>query len=512
MTEFDRRTFLRASGAAVALAGLTALGGEATAAAAPSCPPVPSQGAIDDLRRRLHGTVLTPGDPGYDTAGQPANGRYEDIRPAVIAQCADEADVVTCIQWSTENGVPPVGRGGGHSYAGLSTTTGLLIDIGRLNWFAVDAQTVTAVCGGAALNQNLIDATIDTPLFLPGGTCLGVGLGGLVLGGGIGYNMHWAGLTSDHLLASRIVTASGEILEIDCAHHPDLFWACRGGAGGNFGINTSFTFDLVEVPAGDITYFRFDWRGADAACAAMAAFNALLVTAPPAYNSSFMAQATPVGAGGPREAIDLFARGQYIGPVDEFQDLVQPLLAAAGPPVTSVVQPMSFWDVQRIWVTEEPAQHNFGDISRYAREPVSDTVVAKLIDLLAACPSRTDTNNGSMWSLGWVGGDVVNAIGRTDTAYVHRGMSTLLRPTPVWADDAPAAVGKDLLAWTDDMVAIIAPHTPDESYQNFPNRRIENWQQQYYAENYDRLVAVKTKYDPHDLFHNPQSIPPASRG
>jgi FAD/FMN-containing dehydrogenase len=87
-----------------------------------------------------------------------------------------------------------------------------------------------------------------------------------------------------------------------------------------------------------------------------------------------------------------------------------------------------------------------------------------------------------------------------------------LRPTPVWADDAPAAVGKDLLAWTDDMVAIIAPHTPDESYQNFPNRRIENWQEQYYAENYDRLVAVKTKYDPHDLFHNPQSIPPASRG
>jgi FAD/FMN-containing dehydrogenase len=266
------------------------------------------------------------------------------------------------------------------------------------------------------------------------------------------------------------------------------------------------------VPAGDITYFRFDWRGADAACAAMAAFNALLVTAPPGFNSSFMAQATPVGAGGPREAIDLFARGQYVGPVDELQDLVRPLLAAAGPPVTSVVQPMSFWDVQRIWVTEEPAQHNFGDISRYAREPVSDTVVAKLIDLLAACPSRTDTNNGSMWSLGWVGGDVVNAIGRTDTAYVHRGMSTLLRPTPVWADDAPAAVGKDLLAWTDDMVAIIAPHTPDESYQNFPNRRIENWQEQYYAENYDRLVAVKTKYDPHDLFHNPQSIPPASRG
>jgi FAD/FMN-containing dehydrogenase len=509
MTEFDRRTFLRASGAALALAGLTTFGGGATATAAPSASATPSQGAIDDLRRRLRGAVLTPGDPGYDAASEPANGRYRAIRPAVVAQCADEADVVTCVRWSTENCVPPVGRGGGHSYAGLSTTTGLLVDIDRLNSFTVDPRAGTAVCGGGAKNQNLIDATINTRLFLPGGTCLGVGLGGLVLGGGIGYNMHWAGLTSDHLLASRIVTASGEILDIDATHHPDLFWACRGGAGGNFGINTSFTFDLVEVPTAEITYFRFDWRGADAACAAMAAYNALTVTAPPGFNSSFMAQATPVGAGGPREAIDLFARGQYIGPADELRDLVRPLLAAAGPPVTSVVQPMPFWDVQRIWVTEEPQQHNFGDISRYAREPVPDTVVAKLIDLLAACPSRTETNNGSMWSLGWVGGDVVNAIGRTETAYVHRGMSTLLRPTPVWDDNAPASVGEDLLAWTDDMVAIIAPYIPEESYQNFPNRRIANWPQQYYAENYDRLVAVKTKYDRHNLFHNAQSIPPA---
>src|SRR4028118_1338524 len=91
-------------------------------------------------------------------------------------------------------------------------------------------------------------------------------------------------------------------------------------------------------------------------------------------------------------------------------------------------------------------------------------------------------------------------------------MSTLLRPTPVWDEDAPAGVGEDLLAWTDDMAAVIAPHTPDESYQNFPNRRIENWPQQYYAENWDRLVEVKTRYDRHDLFRNPQSIPPRGRG
>jgi FAD/FMN-containing dehydrogenase len=124
------------------------------------------------------------------------------------------------------------------------------------------------------------------------------------------------------------------------------------------------------------------------------------------------------------------------------------------------------------------------------------------------CPSRSEVANGSIWSLGWVGGAVVDALGRTDTAYVHRGMTTLLRPTTVWPNDAPVSVGQDLDAWSEEVIAILAPHTPNESYQNFPNRLIEDWPEQYYAENLERLVDVKTAVDPHDLFHNPQSIPP----
>jgi hypothetical protein len=116
-----------------------------------------------------------------------------------------------------------------------------------------------------------------------------------------------------------------------------------------------------------------------------------------------------------------------------------------------------------------------------------------------------------MWSLGWVGGDVVNAVGRRATAYVHRDMLTLLRATPVWEADAPAAVRDGLIAWTDQMIRIVAPYTPRESYQNFPNRGISDWKRQCYAENYERLVAVKTKYDRHDVFHNAQSIRPRRR-
>jgi FAD/FMN-containing dehydrogenase len=464
-------------------------------------------GAIDDLRSRLHGTVLTPEDPDYVTTGLPANARYQEIRPAVIAQCRDETDVITCVQWASDNGVQPVPRGGGHSYAGLSTTSGLLIDLSALSSVALDQSTGVAVVGGAALNQDLLNATINTPFYLPGGTCLGVGVGGLVLGGGIGYNTHWAGLTCDHLVSSRIVVASGELVEIDATHHPDLYWACRGGTGGTFGLNTSFTFQLVEVPA-TVTYFRYDFTGADAAGAMLAEFSRVCAIAPSGFNSSASATATPVGAGGPREAILAFFRGQYVGPPDELRDLVAPILAAATP-TQSAFQEMPFWDVQsQIWATPNPPPHDFGDVSRYARDPVPDEAMAEVIDVLADCPVRTDSSNGSMWSLGWVGGDVMNSIGRTDTAYVHRGMSTLLRPTPVWEPTDPPSVGEDLIAWTDDMIAVIAPYTPNESYQNFPNRLLPDPLEQYFAENLERLIDVKTAYDPNDLFHNVHTVRP----
>ncbi|MGI8486761.1 MAG: FAD-binding oxidoreductase [Thermomicrobiales bacterium] len=462
--------------------------------------------ALEDLRTRLTGTVMLPGDSGYAAASAPANGRYRSILPAAVARCATEADVVTCITWCNENGVSPVGRGGGHSYAGFSTTTGLLIDLRRLNSVQIDQKKGTVVSGGAALNSDYFIALENGPLFLPGGTCFAVGMGGLTLGGGIGYNAHWAGLTCDHLQASRIVTSSGEILDIDPTTNNDLYWACRGGAVGSFGINTSFTYDLVEVPQSKIVFYRYEWRGADAAAAVLSTFDRMLQTAPAALNAVAMAQASEIGSGGPREAIDVMSRGVYIGPIDELREILAPLLAIPGATLKTLEE-MTFWDVQRLIDTEETAQHSFGDLSRYAKEPLPERAVAKVVDLLAACSSRSADANGSFWSLGWVGGEVIGSFSRTETAYVHRDALTLLRPTTVWPDDAPTSVGDELNAWTAEVIAAITPFTPDESYQNFPNLSLKNWDQQYYAENFDRLVDVKTKYDPANLFNNPQSIP-----
>jgi FAD/FMN-containing dehydrogenase len=507
VTELTRRDFVRAGGAGAV--GLW-LPFRVNARPLADTSRVPAR-ALAELRRRLRGPLLLPGDPRYPAARRPANAQFNDLKPMAVAQCADERDVVTCVKWAREHGVQPVARGGGHSYAGLSTTRGLLIDVGRLNRVTVDKRRGIAVVGGGASNQDVFNATIHGHWLLPGGTCLAVCTGGLTLGGGIGYNTHWAGLTSDRLRASRIVTAAGKVLELDGSHHPDLFWACRGGAGGSFGINSEFTFKLKRIPRRDVAFYRFDWRGADAAAAVFRAFDRILQSAPPALNAVAMAQASPVGPGGAREAIDIFSRGQYIGPVDDLRELVAPLLAAATP-VKTQLETKTFWDMQATFASKEAEWHSWGDISRYSRAPLPDSVIAKVVDLVAECPTRTTTTNGSMWSLGWIGGDVVNAYGRKDTAYVHREMLTLLRATPVWQRDAPRAVRNGLVAWTEQMIRTIAPHTARESYQNFPNRRIADFGREYYAENLPRLIDVKTRYDASNLFHNRQSVPPRRSG
>jgi FAD/FMN-containing dehydrogenase len=196
--------------------------------------------------------------------------------------------------------------------------------------------------------------------------------------------------------------------------------------------------------------------------------------------------------------------------MEELQELVRPVQMAA--PTTSVeFKTYAYWDMQQFFATVEQPRHSWGDISRYAQGRLPDHVYGRIAELIAECPTRTEDSNGSFWSLGWVGGNVVNSVGRRETAYVHRNVSTMLRATPDWAEDASPEEAKGLQSWARDVIDLVRPHTPNESYQNFPNRGIEDWTQQYYGENYPRLRDVKTKYDPGNVFRNPQSIRPRKR-
>ncbi len=501
----DRRTFLTGAAAAAGAGALAAGCTSESGSDESSDTPVPA-GAVQDLRAKLDGDLFLADDDAFENAAVSRNARYAATRPVAVAQVAHAEDVATCVEWCLENGVAPVPRGGGHSYAGFSSTTGLIVSLAALNDVTIDASAGTVTVGGAALNRDLFDATVDGQFILPGGTCLGVGLGGLALGGGIGYNTRWAGLTADHMKSTTLVDAAGAVRSVSSSEDPDLLWACRGGAGGTFGINTDFVFDLVEVPRETISFFSYTWSGREAAGALLEAFDTLMTTCPDALNAVAFAEATEDGSGAGGNGIDVTARGLFIGSEADLRDVVEPLRGAVGEPTSEEVVEKEFWAIQRTRVTDESPPHCWGDVSRYATGPLPSEVYAGIAEALATCPHRSDEANGSFWSLGWVGGGVVGRFARDETAYVHRDATTLLRPTIVWPTDADDAVASSLIEWADDLIGLLAPHTPAESYQNFPNRRIADARSQYFAENHERLVRVKSAVDPTNLFNNPQSV------
>ena len=498
---FSRRQFLMVGTAAavgIALTACTTEGDWITL----------EEAALNDLASRLEGRLLLPGHAGFTPAWFPTNGRFRDAVPIAVARVASDQDVVACLAWTKQHRLPFTVRGGGHSYAGLSTTTGLVIDVSLLNAVTVDRAARTMVTGGAATNGDIFSERDLADAILAGGTCLSVGIGGLVLGGGIGYHTRWAGLTADHLVRAKVVPAGGGVVTAGAGESPGLCWALRGGTGGTFGVCTEFEFELVPVPQDDVIFYRFDWRGADAATAMFAAVDALQQSAPPEFIASGMAQATPIEAGSSaRDAMDVMLRGQFLGSRADFDDLIAPVLAGNEPAKSEIVaQP--FWRTAAIFTSKEAENHSWGDISRYTDHALPSPTTEAIVQHVADAPSRSASDNAQFWMLGWVGGEVVDRVGRTDTAYVHRGVTNLLRPSPVWSNLSGESVGRDLQQWTDAAVTIMEQDLLRESYQNFPNLALVDWQELYYAENLQRLIDVKTTWDPENRFTSAQTIAP----
>src|SRR3954470_22178245 len=238
---FGRRKFLGLSAAAGAAAAGVALLGEPSAAAATG---------VDyaALKRALTGPLLRPGDAGYASAAKPYNAALGVRRPAAIARVAGADDVRTCVRRVRGHGVPLAARGGGHSYAGFSTPdNGVVVDLSALKTLTVKTDG-TAVIGAGARLIDVYAALAAHGRALPAGSCPTVGIAGLTLGGGVGVLGRSYGLTADRLQRVELVTADGRVHRADAATDGDLFWASRGGGGGNFGVATSLTVSTVPAP------------------------------------------------------------------------------------------------------------------------------------------------------------------------------------------------------------------------------------------------------------------------
>ncbi|WP_348635337.1 FAD-dependent oxidoreductase [Herbaspirillum sp. LeCh32-8] len=456
------------------------------------------------LARSLDGRLILPGEMGYAMAAAPNNARYADVLPLAVAMCANAHDVQLCLRWAADHRETFAIRSGGHNYAGFSTTRGLLIDVKAMNKVWYDEKKNRGYIQAGASNQNMADAFSGSTFAIPSGRCPTVGASGLVLGGGWGFAATHAGLTCDSLVQTDVVLANGRLVSADDqGDYRDLFWALRGGGGGNFGVNTGFSFALHEVKD-DVTIFNIVWPGERQIDLLMALQE---IQSNHAQQMSTRTKAYPNAPGRhpKRNQLQVATLGQFFGPREKALEALAPALKLVKP-VKSDIRQMSYWQARDYLITDDP--NGMYDLrSSYVAESLSPEALETMLQWMMKWPggSLLPENMGILFAIG----GKVREVAPHATAYVHRNANYIFEMESAWAPiDHPDVVRRQQ-AWLTEYFAAMQPFMLPQSYVNFPSRDLPNWARAYYGNNLARLMQVKKKYDPGNLFRFEQSIPPA---
>jgi len=502
-----------ASAANTAAGGTAGSAGTATGPAATASGP-PSAADWAALARDLSGSLVRPGEAGYTTAKELFDPRFDSLRPAGVAYCRNPHDVATCLAFVRKYGVPVAARCGGHSYAGWSSTSGLIADVTTMAGVSVSGGTATVGAGTRLIDfYNGLSAHGRA---VPGGSCPTVGIAGLTLGGGVGVVSRAYGLTSDNVQSLQIVTADGQLRTCNASTNPDLFWACRGGGGGNFGVVTSFTF--TTRPAGQIVLFFLSWPWSQAA-RVISAWQSWAPHAPDALWSNLHLAAAP---GGSVPSIEV--GGTYLGSVSGAHAQLERLYAAVGSEPSSPFLESTSWlhamlveaGCASLTVDEchLPTQTPRGQLSRaseYAKSdfftrPLSSHGIGTLLSGVESLQRVSGAPGGSGGIAFDALGGAVNRVAPGATAYVHRNALFQAQYTTTWPVGAGSAGVARQHAWQRAFWQSMRPYASGQAYQNYIDPDLANWRQAYYGANYTRLTQVKATYDPDRVFTFPQAV------
>jgi FAD/FMN-containing dehydrogenase len=501
------------SAANAATGGTAGSAGTATGSVATASGP-PSAADWAALARDLSGSLVRPGEAGYATAKELFDPRFDSLHPAGVAYCGHPHDVATCLAFVRKYGVQVAARSGGHSYAGWSSTSGLIVDVTRMAGVTVSGGTATVGAGTRLID--FYNGLAAHGRVVPGGSCPTVGIAGLTLGGGVGVVSHAYGLTSDNVQSLQIVTADGQLRTCNASTNPDLFWACRGGGGGNFGVVTSFTF--TTHPAGPIVLFFLSWPWSQAA-RVISAWQSWAPHAPDELWSNLHLAAAPGGSGPSIEV-----GGTYLGGVSGAYAQLERLYAAVGSDPSSPFLESTTWlhamlveaGCAGLTVNEchLPTQVPGGQLSRASEYAKSDFFTRPLtsqgIGTLLSGVESLQQVSGAPGGSGGIAfdalGGAVNRVAPGATAYVHRNALFQVQYTTNWPLGSGAAGVARQHAWQRAFWQSMRPYASGQAYQNYIDPDLADWRQAYYGANYTRLTQVKAAYDPDRLFTFPQAV------
>ena len=484
---------------------------------------VPGTGDWVALRNALSThKLIRPASRTYSTAKELFDPRFDFKRPAGIAYCASPRDVTACLAFVRKFGLPVAARSGGHSYAGWSSppgTTGLMVDVTAMNSFKVGSGQTVRVGTGLHL-IDLYNRLAARGLAVPGGSCPTVGVAGLTLGGGVGVLGRAFGLTSDALESVQIVTADGTIRNCNASTNSDLFWACRGGGGGNFGIATAFTFRTHRLSR--LVVFFLSWPWSQAA-KVVAGWQSWAPFQPDALWSNLHMSASQRG-GTPTIQVG----GTYLGSVANCQRLLTgPVLPGRLRTVRAVRgrADLPAGDDARGGL-REPVRVRVSSAVPDAERQAGPRPVLRQVRLLhAQDPARGHPRSrgghradagsapapraASARSPSTRFGGALNRPSPSSTAFVHRDSLFGAQYSTSWNAGGSASGVSRQHAWLRSYYASMRPWASGQCYQNYVDPDLTNWQQAYYGANYPRLARIKKTYDPHQVFKFPQGITPA---